>query len=98
MVHSGSADIEPTKRSGVDRFIFFDQTAGTHLNKFERCVFNGIEVNLVQLKADKFSEEIFNAVDEWDIAMATNQQVQTEKANLLVIYSKGAVIHGVPFG
>jgi hypothetical protein len=43
IVHSGSADIEPTKRTGVDRFIFFDQTTGTHLNKFEKCQFNGVE-------------------------------------------------------
>jgi hypothetical protein len=98
LIHSGTAEIDPAKRTGVDRFIFFDQTTGTHLNKFEKCQFNGVEFNLVQLKADMFSEEVFKAVDEWDAAMATNQQVQDEKAKLLLIRSKGAVIYGVQFG
>jgi hypothetical protein len=97
LIHSGSAEFNVDKRTGVDRFIFFDHTTGTHLNKFTKCVFNGVEANLVQLKADKFSEEIFRAVDEWDSATATDEMVKREKAKLLFIYSKGAVIHGVEF-
>jgi hypothetical protein len=98
LIHSGSVEIDIAKRTGVERFVFFDQTTGTHLNKFEKCQFNGVEFNLVQLKADMFSEEIFKAADEWDSAIATNQKIQTEKANLLYIHSKGAVIHGIRFG
>ena len=71
LIHSGSAEIDVAKRTGVDRFIFFDDTTGTHLNKFDKCVSDGVEVNIVQLKADRFSEEIFKAVDEWDSATAT---------------------------
>ena len=98
LIHSGSAEIDIPKRTGVDRFVFFDQTTGAHLNKFEKCQFNGVEFNLVQLKADMFSEEVFKAVDEWDVAMTTNQQVQVEKTKLLFIHSKGSVICGVQFG
>lgn len=52
----------------------------------------------MQLKVDKFSEEIYKAADEWDTAMAANQQVHGEKEKLLRIYSSGAVLYGVKYG
>ena len=98
LIHSGTAEIDLAKRTGLDRFIFFDRTTGAHLNKFEKCVFNGVEVNIIQLSADLFSQEVFTAVDEWDAALASDQQVLAEKSKLLFIHSKGAVIHGIRFG
>jgi hypothetical protein len=98
LIHSGTAEIDLPKRTGVDRFLFFDQTTAAHLTKFEKCSFNGVEANLIQLSADHFSQEIFTTVDEWDVAVTPNQQVQVEKSKLLFIHSKGAVIHGIRFG
>jgi hypothetical protein len=98
LIHSGSAEIDVPKRTGLDRFIFFDQSTEAHLNKFDNCVFNGVAANLIVLSAEKFSEEVFSAVGEWDAATATDQKVQDEKAKLLFIHSKGAVLYGVKFG
>jgi hypothetical protein len=98
LIHSGTAEIEASKRSGVDKFIFFDQTAGTHLNVFHNCTLNGVQANLIQLKADLFSEEMFKAAEKWDAATVGDRNIHAKKAKLLFIHSKGAIIHGMMFG
>jgi hypothetical protein len=98
LIHSGRAEIEPSKRTGVDRFLFFDQSAKSHMMKFENCSLGGVTANLVQVKADLFSEEVFKAVDEWDASVAGDTKIQAEKAKLLFIHSGGALIHGIQFG
>jgi hypothetical protein len=99
LIHSGSAEIAANKQKVLSRFEFFDQTTGTHLNWFEGNTLNGVkQPNYLQLKADRFSEEMFRAADEWDSAMASNANVQSEKAKLLSIHTKGDVIGGVQFG
>jgi len=64
---------------------FFDQSVGSHLNRFG---------DVLQLKADAFSQTLFDAADEWDAAMTNDTGVQDEKAKLLVIRSQGSVILG----
>ena len=86
------------KRTGVDRFLIFDRTTSAHLNVFSNCEFNGERVNLVQLKADLFSEEIFKAAEEWDASTVGNARIQSEKAKLLAIHSKGFRYGPVEFG
>ncbi len=95
LIHSGSSEIDAARRTDIDKFIFFDKMTGAHLNVFRNCTFNGVQANLVQLKADLFSEEMFKAVDEWDVAVTGDSKIQSEKAKLLLIHSKGATIHGV---
>jgi hypothetical protein len=98
LIHSGSAEIEPSKRDVLDRIEFFDKTCGSHLGWVEGMIFNGVrQPNFLQLKADLFSEEMYKAAEEWDAAMVSNPSVQKEKAKLLVIRTKGAVISGVGF-
>jgi hypothetical protein len=98
LIHSGSAEIAAGKQNVFSRFEFFDQSTGSHLTWYEDNILNGVkQPNFLQLKADRFSEELFKAATEWDAAMAGNASVQSEKSKLLVIRTKGDVAGGVKF-
>jgi hypothetical protein len=92
LIHSGTAEIEVGKSSVLDRFIFFDKSAGSHLNRVENMR-NG-QQNFVKLKADLFSETMFSAAEEWDEAVVSDAKIQAEKAKLLVIRSRGYLRFG----
>jgi hypothetical protein len=95
LIHSGSVEIAANKVNQLNRFEFFDRDTGSHMNLFGSTVINGKEVGgFLQLKADKFSETIFETADEWDAAKANDQKVQDEKKKLLTIRSKGFSIGG----
>lgn len=99
LIHSGSAEIDPKKSDILERFVFFDESVGAHLNWFEGIAVNGVEQpNFLQLKASTFSEAMFVATDEWDAAVASDAAIQAEKQRLLVIHSQGEVIGGIGFG
>jgi hypothetical protein len=98
LIHSGSDEIEENKRSGVDRFVFFDQTRSGAVNKFEKCKFKGEEFNIVSLGASEFCTRVFDAAEEWDASVANTEVVQKEKAKLLLLHSAGEVIYGIKFG
>jgi hypothetical protein len=98
LLHEGTSEIALHKRTGVDRFLIFDRTTNAHLTVFSDCDFNGEKVNLVQLKADLFSEEIFKAAEEWDASTVGNAEIQREKAKLLTIQTKGFRYGPVAFG
>lgn len=99
LIHSGSAEIDPKQKTILDKFEFFDQNIGSHLTWYEGNRVNGVlQPNWLQLKADLFSKELFDAADERDNAMAADKAVQREKAKLLVIHSKGITIGGIHFG
>jgi len=98
LIHSGSAEIAAKKRDILSRFVFFDQTSGAHLNWVEGMTVNGVkQENYLQLKADLFSEAMFQAADEWDAATVGDANVKKEKAKLLVISTKGDAIGGIKF-
>lgn len=99
LVHSGRSDIEPKKQNILQRFEFFDDSCGSHLNWVEGTVLNGVpQPNYLQLKVDKFSLTMFDAADEWDASVTGDQAIQAEKAKLLVIHSQGTSIGGIDFG
>lgn len=98
LIHSGSDEIEETKRTGIDRFFFFDQTRPTSIQKFASCKFNGVDVNIICLNAADFCEKMFEAAEAWDMSVAGNAAVQTEKEKLLFIHSKGDEIYGIKIG
>lgn len=99
LIHSGSTQIEQTKRKGLDEIVFFDNEIKTHFNKVTGQTINGVkQPNVLQLNAAKFSETMYLAAEAWDAAVASDAAVQSEKAKLLVIHTKGAVISGVLFG
>jgi hypothetical protein len=100
LIHSGSVEIEQGKGSVLDRFVFCDKTVGSHLNRFQDNVINGVKMSFLQLKVDKFSETMYDAADEWDKALAGDQAVQSEKAKLLVIQTKDFTVGGnaIKFG
>lgn len=95
LVHSGSDEIEQHKRTGVDRFFFFDQTRPNSIQKFSNCSLNGVTANLICLSAADFCEKMYEAAEAWDVSVIGNVPVQAEKEKLLFIHSKGAVIHGI---
>ncbi len=95
MIHSGSDEIEKSKRSGIDRFFFFDQSRPTSIQQFANCKFTDVDVNIICLNAADFCEKMFLAAEEWDGAKASDIAIQAEKKNLLFIHSKGTVIYGI---
>jgi len=95
LIHSGSDEIEKARRTGVDRFFFFDQTRPSGIQKFANCKFNGVDVNIICLSAADFCEKLFEAAEEWDASVVGNEAVQVEKEKLLFVHSKGAAIYGV---
>lgn len=99
LVHSGSAEIDAARRAVLDRFVFFDGSAGPHLIWVEGNTVNGVkQPTFLQLKADCFSETIFDAADEWDKSVVADESVQKEKQKLLVIHPAGQTVGGVTFG
>lgn len=88
LIHSGSAEIEQNKGSALDHFVFCDKHFGAHLVRMSGNTVNGVlQPAVLQLKADEFSDAMFDAADEWDLAMVGNFKVQSEKRKLLVIHS-----------
>jgi len=90
LIHSGSAEIEPGKQSALERFVFCGRNVGAHLNRVEGSMLNGERHYFLLLKADRFSETMFQAAEEWDAAITNDAKIQLEKRKLLVI-------HEVPF-
>lgn len=97
LIHSGSAEVEIDKRTKIDRFVFFDETAGEHASLIRNVTFGGQRADMVVLSADAFSQQMFESVDKWDAAMVSDPKVQAEKEKLLFIHSAGATIHGITF-
>lgn len=99
LIHSGSSEIEQGERSALERFMFFDHSGG-HLNLFAGMRIQGQTHNFLQLRAADFSETMFAAADEWDIAVAGDTKIQAEKNNLLVIHRAGATVgnNAIKFG
>lgn len=95
LIHSGSAEIEQNKGSLLDRFVFCDKSIGTHLTLMRGNMVNGVlQDSVLQLKADKFSEAMYDAADEWDAASVGNVNIQSEKRKLLVIHSTEVILQG----
>lgn len=89
LIHSGTLEIEPSKRKALRKAEFFDETTGNHCNKVN---------DWLQLRAAAFSETMFQAVEEWDASVTGDAAIQAEKEKLLVIHSAGVVIDDVKFG
>jgi hypothetical protein len=80
LIHSGRANIDPSKQVEFERFEFFDQTMGSHLNYFTKPVHNGVVgQTYLQLKADRFSNTLFNSADEWDAFVAGEATISSRK-------------------
>jgi hypothetical protein len=94
LIHSGTAEIEPGTKAVLDRFIIFDKSAGMHLNLFTGNIIDGVEQSFLQIKADQFSETMYQSAEEWDAAVSADAKIQAEKAKLLVIRSKGYAYSG----
>jgi hypothetical protein len=93
LIHSGTAEIEPGGKSILDRFVFFDESAGSHLNYTRDGA-----ANFLQLKAPDFANAVFDAADEWDTKVSNDAAIQAEKAKLLTIHKSGDTISGIKFG
>ncbi len=88
LIHSGTPEIDQSKRKALRKAEFFDETTGSHVNKIN---------DWLQLRAAAFSETMFQAVDAWDDSVAGDAAIQAEKEKLLVIHSAGVVIDGAGF-
>lgn len=99
LIHHGSDVIEPKKRDVLHEFKFVDKEAGVHLAWLEGNVFNGVrQPNILVLRADLFSDDVFQAVERWDAAKLGDEGIQAEKIRLLKIWPKGTSFGGIGFG
>lgn len=97
MIHSGKAEIEESKRSELDRLEFF--SAGGHMNYVGGNTVDGVpQPRYLQLRVDKFCEDVFEATDEWDASIANDANLQAEKAKLIVIHDPGVTIGSIHWG
>ena len=95
VVHSGQSYIDDQNTKGLNRFEFFDETVGAHLNWFQLNFADGrCAEGFLQLKASSFSRTMFEIANEWDSAKANDAAVQQQKAKLLLVHSKGARLGG----
>jgi hypothetical protein len=92
-LHSGRSDINPEKIKDVRSFEFFDETDGSHLNRYLLNV-NGKDYSFLQLKVSEFSLTIFDAADEWETATSADPAVKQQNESLMTIHSKGARLAG----
>ena len=94
IIHSGTAEIEASRRQSLDRLEFFE--SGGHRNLVAGGTHNGVaQPNYLQLRVDLFSEDVFAAAEEWDESVTENAKVQAEKAKLLVIHGPGTSLGGI---
>lgn len=99
LVHSGSSDLEGKRVVDIERFRFFDNTLNCHCNYVGGGSVNGVpQSTYLQLSASVFCRDMFEAVDKWDVSVATDDAVQAEKKKLLFIHSAGTMIGTVHFG
>jgi hypothetical protein len=71
-------------------------TRRSKLKRATKPIIGGVkQPNWLQLKASEFSETMFEAGDEWDASVASDAVIQAEKEKLLVIHSRGVILHGV---
>jgi len=99
LIHSGSSDIDAKKVQDIESIKFFDNTVRAHLNYAGGNKVNGVlQQTILQLNTEAFCNDVFDAVDKWDVAIAADATIQKEKAKLLTIHSSGASVGGVHFG
>ena len=96
IIHSGSAIIDERRRKEIERFEFF--SAGPHMNICGGSIDDVPQPVFLQLRVDAFCNTMFDVIDRWDLAVKSDQAVQKEKENLLVIRQPGVVINGIRFG
>jgi hypothetical protein len=93
LIHSGRADIADKKVRAYKRFEFFDDTTGSHCCQFGGQEVDGVKYDsFIQLKAENFSMDMFDAVDAWYEAKKEAPDLRRG------INSAGAVIGAVQIG
>lgn len=99
LIHSGSSDVDANQATDIERFRFFDNSNKSHCNYSSGNYENGVlQPTYLQLNADQFCRDVFDAVDRWDASVANDNAVQAEKKKLLFLHSAGASIPGFRFG
>lgn len=97
VIHSGTAEIEEHKRNEIDRFEFFSD--GPHCSLITGNYYNGVlQPSFLQLRVDRFCDDVFNATEEWDDATINDADISAAKVKLLVIHEPGVIFGGIQLG
>jgi hypothetical protein len=91
LLHAGSAELDAS-RTTLSRFVFFDSSTGSHMNMVEM---NGR--TFLQVRADKFAQDLFEAAEQWDASTAPDAQIQARKSTLLTLRKAGDIVEGMQF-
>lgn len=93
LIHSGSADIEETKRAGVDKFEFLADDNAPHLIVQRGNKIDGVlQPSVTILNTKLFCEAIYESAEAWDASIIDNAKMQEAKKSLIVIKDHGAVL------
>lgn len=89
LLHAGSAELEAANAK-IRKFIFCAPAVGAHMN-----LLNINSTQYLQLRADDFCNDLFDAAEKWDLATQTSADIQDRKSKLLSISSAGDAIDGL---
>jgi hypothetical protein len=98
LLHEGSDDIsqQPSQKI-LEKFIF--TTGESHCNYMQNNYVNGQRVKTsLQLKVDRFCEDICKSAKKWLNDVSGNSAVMSRVKNTIKIYDPGVVCGGIKFG
>jgi hypothetical protein len=99
LIHSGSAEIEETKRNGIDKFEFLSAPNAAHLVRMSGNTMNGVpQPSVVVLNTRSFCESFYKAADNWDASKAEDPAMKKAKDSLLIVKPAGTTMQGIQFG
>ena len=95
LLHEGSDDIAGQKsRKILEKFLFM--TSGPHCNYMQNNYVNGQRVKTsLQLRVDKFCEDICDSVEQWLKDTSTDTAIMNRVHETIKIYEPGTVYGGI---
>ncbi len=98
LLHEGSDDITGQKsRKTLEKFLFM--TPGSHCDYMQDNYVNGQRVKTsLQLRVDKFCEDICDSVEQWLKDTSTDTAIMNRVHETIKIYEPGIVYGGIKFG
>lgn len=98
LLHEGTNDITQQRASEIlERFEFM--TDGPHCNLSKNNYVNGKRIpTFLQLRVDKFCEDISIAVESWLHDVSSDQEIQERLSKTIEIHGLGHTYGGIKFG
>lgn len=98
LLHEGSDDITQQRCQKVlEKFLFISE--GPHCNYMQNNYVNSQRVKTtLQLRVDKFCEDICDSVELWLKDMSADAVIINRIKNTIKVYDQGVIYNGIKFG